>query len=77
MSLVTELFEGKITPAQFVEDAVADVKKDLAWAQGLPFAVQLEEWAVGALGSVLATKLSPTVAALIVAEVKKLLSLPS
>ena len=72
MSLVTDLFEGKISPAAFITGAAADIKKDLALFQGLPFAPTLEEWALGALGTLLSTKLSPTLSAVIINEIKSL-----
>lgn len=75
MSDVSEFLRGAIPPEVFVTKAAADLQKDFAWAQALPFAKTLESWAIDALGRVLATKLSPTITALIVGELKQLLGL--
>ena len=75
MSDVTALFEGKLTPAQFVVKAAGDIKKDVVFFQGLPFASTLEEWALNALRTLLSSKLSPILAALIVNEIKQVLGL--
>ena len=75
MSLVTDLVEGKITPAAFIEGAATDIKKDAGLFNALPFAKPLETWAIGQLSTLLSGKLSPTVVALIVNGLENALGL--
>ena len=71
MSLVTQVIEGKIAPDVFIEEAAADLKKDLG-IFGSPLFIT---WAVGALEAVLTAsgKLSPTLVSLIGSEIESVL----
>lgn len=76
MSLVTQLSEGKITPATFVVESVADLKKDFQLFQSLPGAQNIEEWAIAALEAVATAKgISPTLSSLVAGEIEIALGL--
>jgi hypothetical protein len=75
MSDLTLLLKGQLSPADFVVKAAADIKKDTAFFQALPFAKTLETWAIDTIAARLSGTLSPTVTALIVHEIKALLGL--
>jgi hypothetical protein len=72
MSLVTQLAEKKITPAQFVTQASQDLKTDLAFFEQIPGYTSLVTWAVDALGALVEAKcsfLSPTMISLIESQI--------
>ncbi len=69
-SALSDLEQGKITPAQFVEAAAADIKKDAAIFNQVPGTQPMEAWALDRLGGFLSTRVTPTVAGLIVGALK-------
>lgn len=75
MSDLSEFIHGRLSPQDFVIKAAADIKKDTAFFQALPFAKTLETWAVDALAGALATKFSPTIVGLVIAQLKAALGL--
>lgn len=75
MSNVTALLAGKLAPQDFINLTAADIKKDVAWFQALPFAKTVESWALDMIYSRLAAVMSPTFATLIVHEIKAVLGI--
>lgn len=75
MSDLTQLLHGQLSPADFVPKAAADLKKDFALFQGLPFAKTLEGWAIDAIAGALASKFSPTLVSLIKAQLEAALGI--
>lgn len=75
MSDVSMFIKGKLTPEEFVAKAAADIKKDTAFFQAMPFAKTLETWAIDAIFARLSGVLSPTISALVCREIKVLLGI--
>lgn len=75
MSLVTDLVEGKISPATFISGAAADLKKDAGIFADSAIGRDLLTWAVSAIIPLLASHLSPTTIALIQAGLEEALGL--
>lgn len=74
MSQLSDLENKKITPAQFA----ADVAKDLeGFISNNPLGAAIKTWALDALHALVSIKLGGTWADLIVAEVERLLSIPT
>ncbi len=76
-SALARLEAGQIGLAEFVTTVAGEIRADAARFAAVPGAVRLEDWALSQLQMFLATRLTPTVAELVVAALRRELASPA